>query len=276
MINGDALWKEISFDESLEKSLQNIDIDSEFQIMCGFPKFKDVSSANKKGMQGIKSMLELFQFSQQILVIPEVCTQYGLHECLKDPKLKRLEGITNSVTVPKDRDKITGQIASDHMQAIWKILGFDITVNAKYKRCFKIFPAVGECNKFYQFVKTKRFVTVEGRSAFRSQVQLITTQLQHEGYNEAVLNQLLVAFEYITPFLDATQSLEKLLKKIVLLIDNGIGFGADSKNDFCQLRTVNSNISTIQLWFSRTEVIVEYNICFVFCSQVICLFAKYY
>ena len=233
-----------------EDLIQKFDTESEFRIMCAFPEFQDISAANEEGKEGIKHMLELFQYSEQISVIPEVCRQYHLDQCSQDPKLNELMNIVNTVKTAEDRDKVTGKTANDHMKKIWEVLKFDDTSIAK--KCLKIFPAVANCAEFYQFIQNKRFVS--DTNAFRSQVELITAQLQHEDYNETVLNHLMPAFQYICPFLDKEQSLGDLMNKIIKLYHDGIGFGCDSRRDFCQLETVNSNIIMIQLWFSRTEV----------------------
>jgi len=250
LIKGTAKYAEIFAEGSLEESLQKFDADSEFKIMCGFPEFKEISAANEEGKEGIKHMLELFQYSQQISVIPDVCSQYHLVQCLNDPKLKQLEEIVKSIKTAEDRAKVTGKIANNHMKRIREILNF--TDPSIAKKCLKIFPAVANCAEFYQFIQKKGFAN--DRNAFSSQVQLITTQLQHEDYNETVLNHLMPAFQYITPFLDKEQSLGDLMNKVVTLCSDKVGFGRDSRKDFCQLETVNSNITMIQLWFSRTEV----------------------
>ena len=222
--------------------------------MSGFTEFHEISEANKEGKKGIKHMLELFQYSHQISKIPEVCSQYHLEQCLSDPKLIELVEIVKSVQTPEDRAKVTGQIANNHMKKIWEVLNF--TDPSIAKKCLKIFPAVANCAEFYQFIHKKGFAN--DRTAFSSQLELITAQLQHEDYNETVLNHLLPAFQYITPFLDQEQSLGDLMSKIIKLLNDGVGFGRDSRKDFCQLETVNSNITMIQLWFSRTEVRVYY------------------
>ena len=230
--------------------MQKFDTESEFRIMCAFPEFREVSAVNQEGKEGIKHMLELFQYSEQISKIPKVCSQYHLDQCLKDPKLKELEEIVDSVKTAEDRAKVTGKIANNQLKKIWEVLNFDDTSIAK--KCLKIFPAVSNCAEFYQFIQKKGFTN--DTNAFRSQVELITAQLQHEDYNETILNHLMPAFQYICPFLDKEQSLGVLMNKIIKLYHDGIGFGCDSRKDFCQLETVNSNIFMIQLWFSRTEV----------------------
>ena len=85
----------------------------------------------------------------------------------------------------------------------------------------------------------------EGQAMFQQQYQLITAQLQHEEYNETVLNHLYAAFKIIEPFMDTHQNFQQLMSKVTRL---------DVTNGVKQLQTVNSNITLIQLWFSRAEV----------------------
>ena len=250
LIQGTAKYADIFAEESLEESIQQFDTENEFEIMSKFPDFQEISAANKEGKEGIKHMLELVQYSHQISKIPEVCDQYHLQECLNDPKLKELEDIVNSVKSSEGRAEVTIQRANSHMKKIWNILKFNHTSIAK--KCLKIFPVVANCAEFYQFIQKKGFAN--DRAAFNSQVELITAQLQHEDYNETVLNHLIPAFQYITPFLDKKQNLEELMNKIIKLFRDNVDFGHDPRKDFCQLETVNSNITIIQLWFSRTEV----------------------
>jgi len=253
LIEGSAKYEEIVAEKSIGELLPKLDVDKEFKIMCGFPEFQKVSSENKEGKEGIKNMLELIQCSQQIALIPNVCEQYGLTNCINDDNLKDLMQIANIVNSTKERGSITGNDATENMKRICKML--NLKDYSEAKRCLKIFPAVANCTEFYQFIKGKGFTSeTNSRSNFRAQVELITAQLQHEAYNETVLNHLLPAFQYIVLFLDTDQDFRDLMAKIAKLFNDGIGFGRDSANDYCQLETVNSNITMIQLWFSRTEV----------------------
>jgi len=252
LIKGTAKYEDIVTEGSLEELWPQIDIDNEFGIMCAFPKFMDVN-VNEEGKIGMKNMLELFQYCKQITLIPQACEQYHLEKCINDPKLHELEKIASTINSEEGRANLTGKAANDYMKRIREIL--HLSDDSKGKRYLKIFSAVSKCVEFYQFIKRKGFTSdTENRSAFTSQYQLITSQLQHEDYAEKVLNHLFPAFQYILPFLDAEQDLTTLMKKIVKLFNDGIGFGKNPKKDFCQLETVNSNITTIQLWFSRTEV----------------------
>lgn len=218
--------------------------------MCGFPEFKP----NEEGKEGIKNMLELCQYSPRILKIPDVCSQYHLVNCENDANLTELIEIVKNVETAETRAKITGKDATDYMRKIQEI--FKFTNSSIANKSLKLFAVVANCTEFYQFIQKKGFIN--DRAAFSSQVELITAQLQHEDYNEAVLNHLTSAFKYISPFLDTKQNFSQLMNKISRLCREGAGFGRDPQKHFCQLETVNSNITMIQLWFSRAEVRVLY------------------
>ena len=251
LIKGTAKFEEIIADGSLEESMQKLDTDTEFKIICGFSEFQNVDEEGKKG---IKHMLELFQYSRQISHIHSVCDQYGLHRCLNDPELKELMKIADSVKTAKDRAQVTGQIANSHIKRIQEIL--KSRDSSMVKHCLNLFQAVANCGEFYKFIKDKGFAS--DKTAFNSQVELITAQLQHEDYNENVLNHLMPAFQYITPFLNDKKNLSELMDEILKLFNDGDGFRQGTQKDYCQLETVNSNITMIQLWFSRTEVRIYY------------------
>ena len=195
-------------------------------------------------------MLDLCQYCPHILKIPDVCSQYHLVNCENDPRLKELIEIVNHVEAKETRAKITGQIATCYMKRIQEILKF--TNSSIANRSLKLFTVVANCAEFYHFIKKKGYT--KDRTAFSSQVELITAQLQHEDYNETVLNHLTSAFKYISPFLDTEQNFSQLMDKISRVCRQGAGFGRDPQKHFCQLETVNSNITLIQLWFSRAEV----------------------
>lgn len=111
--------------------------------------------------------------------------------------------------------------------------------------CLKIFPAVANSAVFYQFIQEKQFVGEEGQALFQQQYQLITAQLQHEEYDDNVLNQLTAAFVFISPFMDREQSFRALMEAVT---------GLDTSHGLKQLETINENITLVRLWFSRAEV----------------------
>ena len=111
--------------------------------------------------------------------------------------------------------------------------------------CLQIFPVVANSAVFYQFIQEKQFAGEKGQALFQQQYQLITAQLQHEEYDDNVLNQLRAGFVFMSPFMDHEQSFKDLMTKITRL---------DTSHGLKQLETVNENITLVRLWFSRAEV----------------------
>ena len=187
-------------------------------------------------------MLELFQYTTHVNNIRSVCGQYKLKGCLDDPKLKDLCAIMEDHVLSEDRSQLTPLEAKKKMTQVKHILCLGDHTSSK---CLEIFAAMADSAAFYQFVRDKQFYGQQGQAIFRQQYELITAQLQHEEYDESVLNHLLVAFKIITPFMDSNKNLTELMQEVT---------EHNATHGFKQLNTVNSNITLIRLWFSRAEV----------------------
>ena len=191
----------------------------------------------------LQSMLELMQELSQyvpyIQAIHSVCEQYQLQGCLEDSQLVELCQLLKDLNLEGNHAKVTPLDASKMMEKVKKILYLG---NEAY---LQLFTTMVESTVFCRFVSEKQFVGEKGQAVFRQQYQLITAQLQHEEYNETVLNHLYAAFKIIEPFMDTQQSFQQLMSHVTNL---------DVTSGVKQLRTVNSNITLIQLWFSRAEV----------------------
>ena len=256
LMQGTAAYSEITAEGEL--NLENLDIEGEFNALHSFSAYLKLPLANYKGLAGVQSMLELFQYIHHIQTINSVCEQYMLQGCLQDPQLAELNQLVKDLNQEKNRAKLTSDEASKKLVRVKKTLCVGSKESA---RCLELFAAVGDSAAFYQFVRDKWFVKEEGHAVskeggytvswkeaqamFWQQYQLITAQLQHEEYDETVLNHLYAAFKFIGPFMDAHQSFHQLMLKVTSL---------DVTNGMKQLKTVNTNITLIQLWFSRTEV----------------------
>ena len=223
-----------------ELNLEKLDIEQEFSTLCSCSADLKLPVTSQKGIAGVRSMLELFQFIHHIRTIHSVCKQYQLQGCLKDSQLVKLLHLVKDLDLEKNRAKLTPLDASKKMERVKEILCLH---NGAH--CLKVFTAVGDSTVFYQFVRDKGFVGEKGQAVFQQQCQLITAQLQHEEYNEAVLNHLYAAFKIIAPFMDRHQSFHQLMSQVTKLnVTDGLK----------QLETVNTNITLIRLWFSRAEV----------------------
>ena len=223
-----------------ELNLSELAIEQEFAILHSCPAYLNFPPASYEGLAGVRNMLELFQFVDHIQTIYNVCEQYQLQGCLKDPQLVELCQLVEGLNIKENCAKLTPCEASNKMERVKNILRLGSEANY-----LKLFTAMGDSTAFYQFVRDKQFMDRKGQAVFHQQYQLITAQLQHEEYNETVLNHLYAAFKIIEPFMDTHQTFQQLMSKVTSLnVTDGLK----------QLQTVNTNITLIRLWFSRAEV----------------------
>ena len=241
LIQGNAMYTEIIASGSL--NLRSMDIDLEFGILNSYAEYAEVDMQNAEGLQGIKAMLQLFQYARHIHVIHNVCQQFQLEACLNDPDLKELMELVSMLDEAETQNKLTAKDAISRLSKVTELLYLDSKQNAKF---LDLFAAVSDSADFHQFiVQEKQFVGKEGKELFLQQYQLIITQLQHEEYNEVVLNHLFAAFKMITPFTEKDLSFGALMAKVSEL---------NAYDGRRQLDTVNRNINLIRLWFTRAEV----------------------
>ena len=219
--------------------LQKLDIKREFDILSRYLQGSSPSDYSEK-LKGVRSMLELFQYTMHVETIQAVCEQFHLEKCTNDCLLKELVSIPGSFA---NRSNLTPKEAAQKMDRVKEILLLGGNKSPKY---LDIFPAIRNSAPFYQFVK--QFKGPQGQANFLQQYQLITAQLQHEEYDEQVLNHLRAAFKVISPFMDENKTFSKLIEEVVKL---------DAVSGQMQLETVNANITLIRLWFSRAEVRVH-------------------
>ena len=237
IINGEAAFSVVVAED--KTILKQIDIEQEFAILKLYAKhFKIVWRDTQDGTQ---AMLELFQFTSHIENILPVCSQY-LKGCVNDRSLQDLFEIRK---IFMDHSKLEPHTAREKVDKVRKLLCFEKTTNPK---CLDIFAEMTNSEDFYKFIQANKFYGDEGQALFHQQYDLITAQLQHQEYDESVLHHLKVAFQYITIFMDANIEFIELMTKIKKL---------DVAHGFKQLSTVNSNITLINLWFSRAEVSVS-------------------
>lgn len=241
IMEGTATYSEIIAEDKL--TIEQLDIRKEFLILSEYCKgfLKLNFNADYGGFNGYLNILELFKFAVHISNIKTVCEQYHLEKCLHDPHLQELVGIMESLT-EEWKLRITSLVAYEKMKKVKEILGFEAETSSK---CMDIFPAMTDSVSFYQFMRDKQFYGEKGHAIFMQQYQLITAQLQHEEYDEQVLNHLVAALKFIYPFMDTEKDFKELMSEVLTLnVVDGLK----------QLKTVTANINLIKLWFSRVEV----------------------
>ena len=268
LMEGTAAYSEITAEGELNLANLQLDIKGEFNALHSFSAYLNPPIATCKGLSGVQCMLELFQCIHHIQIIHNVCEQYNLQGCLNDHHLVELNRLVKKLNQEKSCAELTINEACKKLESVKKILCLS---SKKSLHCLELFTTVGDSAVFYQFVRDKWFTkercqavskeksqvqvvskdesdTVswkEAQALFWQQYQLVTAHLQHEEYDETVLNHLYAAFKFIGPFMDTQQSFHKLMSQVTSL---------DVTNGIKQLQTVNSNITLIQLWFSRAEV----------------------
>jgi len=203
-----------------ELNLEKLNIEREFAALHSFSAYLKLPLASYEGLTGVRSMLELFQYIHHIQTIHSVCEQYQLQGCLHDSQLQELLRLVEELSTEESRAKLTPLEASRKMERAKKILCLDSKARPC---CLDLFTAVRDSAAFYQFVRDKRFVGHKGQAVFRQQYQLITAQLQHEEYDETVLNHLYAAFNFIGPFMDTRQDFHSLMLQVTRLdVTNGL------------------------------------------------------
>ena len=244
IMSGVAIYSEIIAEDEL--MLQKLDIEREFSVLSGYILLSELSMSQCEGLDGVRSMLELFQYTSHIQNIRSVCEQYKLTMCLQDPLLNELTELIQDHITKEDRSKMTPILAKKKLKRVKEILCLDENTSSK---CLDIFAVMPDSAAFYQFIRDKKFYGQQGQAIFLQQYELITAQLQHEEYDESVLNHLLAAVKVISPFVDPQNSFTDLMKEVTSL---------NAVNGLKQLETVNANITLIRLWFSRAEVRVQF------------------
>lgn len=247
LIQGTAKYSEI-VPEGGELKLESINIDTELKTLKSFSSMLLVPDANgQDGLQGILIMVEVLQYTSiHIPSIKGVCEQYNLEGCLNDPCLMNL--LLLAKAVEESKANLTYLEAVKNMHYVRNSLCFN---NTEAHHNLSLFPAVANSAPFFQFVRDMKFDGENGPAVFDQQYQLITAQLQHEEYNENVLNHLYAAYTFILPFMDTKQNFTSLMSRVMSL---------DVSGGLKQLETVNCNIAHIRLWFSRAEVRTGCNI----------------
>ena len=240
LVQGTAKHSEIIAEGEI--NLENLNIEQEFNALHKFLAYLNTPMTSHEGLAGVQCMLELFQYIHLIQAIHSVCKQYQLQGCLKDVQFLELCRLEKELSLKENCAKLTPLDASEKMKNVKKTLCLDSML---FPHCLELFFAVQDSAAFFQFVCDKRFCGKKGKDVFLQKYQLITAQLQHEEYDETVLNHLFAAYTIIEPFMDTNQSFHQLWSQVTNL---------DVTNGLKQLKTVNTNITLIQLWFSRTEV----------------------
>ena len=200
-------------------------------------EFSPIEGEGVDFLAAFKDMTDLVSLVEKIPLIQYVCKMCGLSNCLNDPHFERLLEIRDRYSTDEAKDALNSQIASDAMKEIRPILPLNF-------QQLELFAQIAENGDFYQFIEE---IECQGKSRFRSLYSLITSILQHEEYNDEVLNQLPIAREYVLPFLNKDQDFKTLVTKVSEVSEK-------AKGEFWQLEVMKRNMSLVNMWFSKAMV----------------------
>ena len=236
IISGEATYGESVIDHQLD--LSKLDVDAEFSALSECLK---LAIDNNPDQRALKCMFKLVQFEAKYYdTIIKVCKQYHLHGCVNDPKLQEVEEIISTV---RNKDAFH-QLTMAASQEKWLHLEEILNIKGKNMDCLKLFVKITDYADLYHFMKERNFVGPSCAEVFRSQFRLIT---QHDmaNHDSMVMDHLYSSISFIAPFLDETQTFEKLMTSVSTL---------DTTNGLSQLDTVKSNMHLIHYWFSKSQV----------------------
>ena len=193
-VKGTATYSDIVADGTI--NLETLSTEKELAVLRVFTEMNGYDCEN---VDGVKSMLDLFQLVYNIGQIKEVCEQYGLEKCLMDANLKKMIEIAEELKVEQFRAELTSIDAKCKMAFIKKTLCLGQCNNYN---CLNLFTTVAESSAFYQFVKERQLVSIAGES-------VVNDQLQH------ISKSLMDGVAMIAPFTDSSISFNDLMTRVV-------------------------------------------------------------
>ena len=239
IISGKATYGESVIDHEL--NLSTLDVDSEFTALSECP---NLATDHDTGHAGLKCMLKLMQFETQYYdLIVDVCKQYDLDRFCDDEQLLQVHLIISEVRNKEKFHQLTANVAQEK----WQYLEDILKIRNKNMECLKLFAKIADCVDFYHFLKERKFVGPNCAEVFRSQLRLISQQIECDitDHDMIVMDHLYSSVSFMAPFLDQTQTFEMLMTSVSEL---------DATTGLSQLDTVRSNMHLIHVWFSKAQV----------------------
>jgi len=255
--HGEVTYIEMTSNDAI--ALETLDIEKEFDILLKSEQLRKLPGIKTtQGLRNVRCMVDLLKVSSRIRVVRCVCEQYQLEKCLEDEDLQNLVLLSDEFMSSEGRASLTLQIAAEKMDTVRSLIDTNERATTDGYEYLDIFSKIADSAEFYQFICEKGFTGENGQARFHQQYQLITAQLQHEEYDEAVLNLLYTAYKLILPFTVKDQSFHSLLESVkqMLTAASPVGAAETTPDYIMQIETVNRNINLIQLWFSRAEVCI--------------------
>ena len=245
LLTGNTTYEDLK-DLGLPNHLNEKEITEEFEIVTEY-KFEGISRFADMG--GIKEIILFQQFRDFLEHLQRVCQLYNLSTCLQDGRMVEMMEILEVLKSDEQMMKLTPVQARQNLTKIHEHLQHPgDNINGQ---CVRLFEVAMNSEDFAKFLKDRNFAGQSGSRLFNQNVELLTANLQYEEFQEDILNNLRIAYEFMSPFLTPEIDLGDFLHQVFEVCKIYLDTATDA---FCQLSNVNRNIDLIYLWFSRTEV----------------------
>ena len=210
---------------------------SELKVLKAF-SYAGIDERQKEdAFTGLDNITELLHIVKEFPNLKEVLQRYNLENCLHDESFLELQDIVNRYDNEEAKDMLSSHEASDSLKYIQGI----VPINTEVLELFKV---VADSHEVAQFLQT---IEDQGADRFTELYELITHYLQHEEYDEEVLNQLPTGRNHLKPFLDKFCTFSELIENIRDL-------GLPPNESFDALKTINKNVVLVEQWFSKAQV----------------------
>ena len=237
ILEGSAQFRDMEWSESQAIS----DIEKEFDTAIQF--FSSRMQVEIDIVKHYKNLMTLLSLYPCIMNSHKVCKIFQLQNCLQDKSFQQLLSLSLNLSNDQYVSDLQIQNATTLMDNFFKWVGLEDTNVNKWKYPY-IIQILAESDNFYCFLLDNNFFGDGGQAHFHQQFRLVTQQLQGEEYQQEVLSHLPVAYNFILNFVEHTGNFCDFFNKV------------NSCNDehLLELKNVNHNIDSLQLWFSRIEV----------------------
>ena len=210
---------------------------SELKVLKAF-SYAGIDERQKEdAFTGLDNITELLHIVDEFPNLKKVFQLYNLKNCLHDESFLELQGIVSRFDDKEVKDMLSSHEASDSLKHIQGIFPINTEV-------LELFKVVADSHEVAQFLQT---IEDQGADRFTELYELITHYLQHEEYDEEVLNQLPTGRNHLKPFLDKVCTFSELIENICDL-------GLPQNESFDALKTINKNVVLVEQWFSKAQV----------------------
>ena len=219
---------------------KGMDITKEMNVITKCKDFQNNSSRDT--VQSFKNIFVLHQIAEHIDALHDFCLEFELHKCMGDDHFKKLRKI---VQAKESWQHETISTLCKIFQEIRQLLGIVDENKLKEFTFLKLFrPLSTETKELRDFMIENNF-RGKGKDRFLELFDLVTQARQHDEYNAGILNPLYAVYYLLVPLNKPDLSFQELIDEVSKL-----------NYDEClsQLKTVNSNIDLIRMWFSKAEV----------------------